>query len=126
MPSSQPAAWRTGVVPGASCDGQLSDDWSSGSEPLATVADPIEARTLAATPQVRRRRPGAGLGGGHAPRLAGKRLYTNADGGRIINRFFPSFTEHPAFDDFARASATTPAVQELKLFPYGNGQSRQG
>jgi hypothetical protein len=57
---------------------------------------------------------------------AGKRLYTNADGGRIINRFFPSFTEHPAFDDFARASATTPGVQQLELFPYGNGQSRQG
>jgi hypothetical protein len=57
---------------------------------------------------------------------AGKRLYTSAAGGRIINRFFPSFTEHPAFDDFARASATTPGVQPLELFPYGNGQSRQG
>jgi hypothetical protein len=57
---------------------------------------------------------------------AGKRLYTNADGGRITNRFFPSFTEHPGFEPFARASATTPGVQELKLFPYGNGQSRHG
>ena len=57
---------------------------------------------------------------------AGKRLYTNAEGGRITNRFFPSFTEHPGFDSFAGATATTPGVQELKLFPYGNGQSRQG
>jgi hypothetical protein len=57
---------------------------------------------------------------------AGKRLYTNADGGRITNRFFPSFTEHPGFEPFARGSAETPGVQGLALFPYGNGQSRQG
>ena len=57
---------------------------------------------------------------------AGKRLYTDADGGRITNRFFPSFTEHPAFGPFAQGSASTPGVQEAKFFPYGNGQSRQG
>ena len=57
---------------------------------------------------------------------AGKRLYTNAAGGRITNRFFPSFTEQPGFDAFARATTTTPGVQALNLYPYGNGQSREG
>lgn len=45
-------------------------------------------------------RPGWAAGMRHG--WAGKRLYTNAGGGRITNRFFPSMTEHPA-------SAATPS-----------------
>ncbi|MGH9243539.1 MAG: thrombospondin type 3 repeat-containing protein [Acidimicrobiales bacterium] len=49
---------------------------------------------------------------------AGKRLYTDADGGRIVNRFFPFITEHPAFAPVADAFP--------QVFPYGNGQTIHG
>lgn len=57
---------------------------------------------------------------------AGKRLYTNAEGGRITNRFFPSFTEAPGADTLAGGTAETPGLRELKLFPYGTAQTRHG
>jgi len=56
---------------------------------------------------------------------AGKKVYTNQDGGRITNRFFPGITETPPVEALARHSTRTP-FSSLKLSPYGDGQSRHG
>ncbi|WP_216214053.1 thrombospondin type 3 repeat-containing protein [Amycolatopsis aidingensis] len=58
---------------------------------------------------------------------AGKRLYTNEDGGRITNRFVAGLTELPGFDEFADSPLGKLISQGLPmLFPAGTGQTFQG
>jgi len=62
---------------------------------------------------------------------AGKRLYTNADGGRITNRFVASMTEHPLFRAFVTTEPFKTLAKESGFVPYADdpdasGQSRHG
>lgn len=57
---------------------------------------------------------------------AGKKVYTDQGGGRITNRFFPGFTEAPGAEEVAYLTTILPLVSQLKLSPYGDGQTRHG
>lgn len=62
---------------------------------------------------------------------AGKRLYTNARGGRITNRFFASMTEHPLYDFFLKMEPFNTMAERSGFHPYADepetsGQSRHG
>jgi hypothetical protein len=64
---------------------------------------------------------------------AGKRLYTDADGGRITNQFFPALTQQPGFEPVARLINQVPGLQAIRPFPYAdrpggqaNAETREG
>lgn len=62
---------------------------------------------------------------------AGKRLYTNADGGRITNRFVSSISEHPFYGLFITTEPFKTLAEQSGMHPYADdtespGQSRHG
>lgn len=60
---------------------------------------------------------------------AGKRLYTNADGGRITNRFVSSMSEHPLYEQFVTQEPFATFAKESGAHPYlddGSTQTRHG
>jgi hypothetical protein len=56
---------------------------------------------------------------------AGKRLYTNADGGRITNRFFPSLSEHPLSETFVSTEPFKTLAKQSGFFPFADDKSAQ-
>lgn len=62
---------------------------------------------------------------------AGKRLYTNAEGGRITNRFVSALSENPLLESLIHAEPFRTLSKASGLFPYADdaaspGQSRHG
>jgi hypothetical protein len=60
---------------------------------------------------------------------AGKRLYTNASGGRITNRFVASMTEHPLYEAGVAMEPFNTLAEQTGFHPYADnasGQSRHG
>lgn len=60
---------------------------------------------------------------------AGKRLYTNAEGGRITNRFVAAMTENPLYEQFLAMEPFNSLAEQSGAHPYADdasGQSRHG